>query len=123
MQCHVHVNLHMYMYMYFFCLPLAPSAPMIMDAFNTSSTSVRVTWTPPLFRNGIIRRYIITYYITRDGSSTSDSVMIIMGDATMADVTGLMIFTNYSISVVAETVELGDPSETVTVTTDEDCEF
>ena len=111
------------MYMYFFCLPLAPSAPMIMDAFNTSSTSVRVTWTPPLFRNGIIRRYIITYYITRDGSSTSDSVMIIMGDATMADVTGLMIFTNYSISVVAETVELGDPSETVTVTTDEDCEF
>ena len=94
-----------------------------MDAFNTSSTSIRVTWTPPLFRNGIIRQYIITYYITSDGPSASDSMMIVMGDATMAEVTGLMIFTNYSISIVAETVDLGDPSETVTVTTDEDCEF
>lgn len=48
---------------------------------------------------------------------------IVMGDATMTELTGLMIFTNYSISVQAETVEPGDPSETITVTTDEDCEF
>ena len=47
----------------------------------------------------------------------------VIGDATMAELTGLMIFTNYSVSVQAETTELGDPSETITVTTDEDCEF
>ena len=96
---------------------------MIMGALNTSSTSILVIWTPPLFPNGIIRRYIITYYITREGSGASDSMTTVMGDATMAEVTDLMIFTNYSISVQAETVECGDPSETITVTTDEDCEF
>jgi hypothetical protein len=96
---------------------------MIMDAFNTSSTSIRITWTPPLFPNGIIQQYIITYYITSAGPSASDSTMVVMGDVTMAELTDLMIFTTYSISVVAETVDSGDPSETVTVTTDEDREF
>ena len=49
--------------------------------------------------------------------------MTVVGDATMAELTGLMIFTNYSISIQAETVERGDPSETVTVATDEDREL
>ena len=120
---HVYLKLHLSYDFGIFCLPPAPSAPVIMDAVNTSSTSIRVTWAPPLFRNGIIRQYIITYYITSEGPSASDSMAVAMSDATMAEVIGLMIFTNYSISVMAETVEPGDPSETVTVTTDEDREF
>ena len=46
-----------------------------------------------------------------------------MGDATMAELPSLMIFTSYNISIQAETVEPGESSETVVVTTDEDCEF
>ena len=39
---------------------------------------------------------------------------------TTTELTGLMTFTTYNISVAAETVQRGDPSDTVTVTTDED---
>ena len=102
-----------------FVPPPAPSAPMITEAFNTSSTSIRINWTAPLSPNGIIRQYIVTY-INSEGSSASDMMMT---SETTAELTGLMIFTNYNISVRAVTVELGDPSETVTVTTDEDCEL
>ena len=46
-----------------------------------------------------------------------------MGDATVAELPNLMIFTSYNISIRAETVEPGENSETVIVTTDENCEF
>ena len=96
---------------------------MIIEAFNTSSTSISVTWTAPLSPNGIIRQYIVSY-VSSDGSC--DGVKMLPatdGDATMATLTDLMIFTSYNISVRAVTVDLGDPSELVVVTTDEDCEF
>ena len=95
---------------------------MIIEAINTSSTSIRIIWAPPLFPNGNIRRYVITYYITSEGPSNSESMTIDMGDATMAELPNLMIFTRYNISIRAETIEPGESSETV-VTTDEDCEF
>ena len=50
-------------------------------------------------------------------------MIVVMGGATMADLTSLMIFTTYDVIVQAETVERGDPSEIVMVTTDEDCEL
>ena len=43
--------------------------------------------------------------------------------ATMTVLSPLTIFTTYSISVQAETVDIGDPSEVVVVTTDEDRKF
>ena len=42
------------------------------------------------------------------------------GMATMTELTNLMIFTRYNISIRAVTVEAGEPSVVVAVTTDED---
>ena len=38
-------------------------------------------------------------------------------------ITGLSKYTSYTVYVQAETVALGDRSETVTVFTDEDCKY
>ena len=67
--------------------------------------------------NGNIRRYIVSY----QPASGSNQVMTetVDSEVNMTELTGLMIFTTYNVSVQAETVELGDPSEVVSVTTDE----
>ena len=73
--------------------------------------------------NGNIRQYHITYYRTASADPSQDMLQNMTdGKTTTTELTGLMIFTTYNISIQAMTVELGDPSETVTVTTDEDCE-
>ena len=87
---------------------------------NTSSTSLRISWLPPPVedQNGIITAYNITYVTNGESeimNSTSDSAQFI-------ELTGLLKFRTYNISVAASTrVGIG-PSETVTVTTDTDGE-
>ena len=44
-------------------------------------------------------------------------------NSTVIELTGLNIYTNYTITITAETVSLGDPSDPVTVLTDEDGKF
>ena len=103
-------------------LSVAPSEPNDVTAVATSSTSVTVTWTEPSMPNGLIRRYIITYYRTDSGLTDSQEVNITSNDTTTAVLSGLDIFTNYTIFVEAVTVATGDMSERVTVMTDEDGE-
>ena len=100
----------------------APSAPLEVVATNTSSTSIMVVWSPPAIPRGIITSYTITYYVTSAGENNS-STEETDTDATNGAVDGLMKFTQYSLYVQASTVAgIGDRSETVTVTTDEDSE-
>ena len=95
----------------------APSAPLNVAASNTSSTSVRVTWDRPDTPRGIIRNYTVSYRQTDSSVSMSSST----GDESREiELTGLDIYTNYTITVTAETVSPGDPSDPVTVFTDED---
>ena len=101
----------------------APSAPLNVKAHNTSSTSILVAWTPPMTPNGIIRSYRIELTKiggkdTNGGSSyTSDNM------TTSMIIDMLEKFTTYKVQVFATTVEEGDGSEIVKVTTDEDSEF
>ena len=73
-------------------------------------------------RNGMIRGYVISYWPS-DGSGTIMEKTVNDGQANMTELTTLMIFTSYNISVLAVTNERGEPSEVVTVTTNEDSEF
>lgn len=71
--------------------------------------------------NGIVIFYRVSYQPS-DGSSGTETERV-DGQTTMIEIMGLSTFTTYSVSVQAETVEIGDPSNTVNVTTDEDSEF
>ena len=98
----------------------APSAPVGVIATNLSSTSLSVVWGPPEIPRGIITLYTISYYLTsvEEGSSCSLNTT-----DTSRVLNGLIKYTEYSVYVQASTVAgIGDQSETVTVSTDEDSE-
>ncbi|XP_065901361.1 phosphatidylinositol phosphatase PTPRQ-like [Dysidea avara] len=91
----------------------APSAPVNVTSHNISSTSIMVTWQPPISPNGIVRSYHIKYSsgnFSDDINTTNISIIINM----------LEIFTTYQVQVFATTITEGDGSEIVNVTTDED---
>ena len=67
--------------------------------------------------NGNIRRYRVFYNVI--GVNGNPSVM--MTDTNMLELTSLLIYTEYNISVDAVTVLPGERSTAVTVFTDEDC--
>ena len=87
-------------------------------AMSSSSTSINVTWTKPSMPNGLIRRYIVTYYRTDSGLSDMQEVNIT--STTTTQLSGLDIFTNYTIFVEAVTVARGSMSEMVIEMTNED---
>lgn len=109
---HMYTNAHI-------CMHTAPSAPRNVMAANISSTAISVQWITPASPRGTIDFYFITYYETELGEEDSRNVSV-DGDVTSVDISGLSEYTNYSVYVQAETVALGDRSETVTVFTDED---
>ena len=84
-----------------------------------SSTSVSVMWTSPETSNGDLEYYLISFYSTEQGrddiQEQNTSVAV-----TSAILSGLRIFTNYTVFVRAFTVEFGPESEEITVMTQED---
>ena len=71
--------------------------------------------------NGVIRGYLINYYAT-------DNIDVVLnvtapGDVLALEFSGLEIFTSYSLFIQALTVELGETSNIVNITTDEDGEI
>ena len=102
---------------YYYCSS-APTAPLNVAAFNDSSTSIVVTWIPPMIPNGIIRSYRVQF--TRMNDSIVDNVNTFN---TSVIIEMLEKFTTYMVQVFATTVEEGDGSDEVTVTTDEDSEL
>ena len=106
----------------FSSLSAAPSAPLNVTAFNTSSSSVRVTWERPETPNGIITNYVISYYPTDVGANSSMSTST-GNNSEVTDLTELDIYTSYTITVAAVTITEGNPSTSVSVFTDEDGEL
>ena len=101
----------------------APSTPLNIRAFNTSSTSLRIEWNPPANPNGIIRGYLITYYKTASvGNNNSPAVMTqdVVGNVISFELMDLEIYTTYSISIQGRTILLGEASTIVNATTEED---
>lgn len=97
-------------------------APTNVTAYNTSSTSLHVTWQPINTEGlrGILREYRIyfieqkTYFIQSLRNVTVDSSTL------EVDLVGLYKFTNYSVYIVARTNKDGVSSVKVNVSTDED---
>ena len=105
----------------FECFLIVPSAaPVDVTGMNMSSTSLRISWLPPPAedQNGIITAYNITY-TAAGGSEMIDSTS---GSVQLIELTGLLKFSTYNISVAASTSVGIGPSESVTVSTDTDGE-
>ena len=77
-----------------------------------TSTHIELEWEPPefIYRNGIIRQYIVIVSTLEDSMSITTSVM-------HASISALRPFTSYHISVVAVTTGAGPESESIAVQT------
>ena len=100
-------------------LSIGPSAPLNITAHNLSSTSILITWQPPVIPNGIVRFYSVEF----TEISTNGVVNSIHATNTSVIITMLEKFTTYEVQVFATTITEGDGSDVVTVTTDEDSKF
>ncbi|XP_075456630.1 phosphatidylinositol phosphatase PTPRQ isoform X3 [Ascaphus truei] len=88
------------------------SSPMISDCKNLTSTSVLLSWDPPVQPNGIIIGYYLQIYGPQGNYSVSTSqVSIILED--------LLPFTQFFIFVAARTVKGTGPSSPLVFHTDE----
>ncbi len=99
---------------------LAPEgAPISVLSSNVTSTSLTLSWLPPLNPNGLIRRYIITVLEINTGTNSTyqahSHTSISIGD--------LHPFYSYTFNVFAITVEEGPSSLSHTVTTLEDSKY
>ena len=90
-----------------------------MKGQNTSSTSISVSWEAVQAdrQNGIITGYNITYQ-----SQTENHTGVVEAGPNdlEANLTGLMEFVKYNISVVAFTAKGDGPPSIIVVRTDED---
>ena len=97
-----------------FIVPSGP--PTNVTATSLSSTSIKLTWMPPPLhnQNGIIREYIIHYYV----SETRESVVKQSPDNyTSTIITDLQPYYTYSFKVAAVTVGAGPLSTEFTIRT------
>ena len=92
-----------------------------MKGYNTSSTSILVSWdeVPPDKQNGIIIGYTITYQAQTENQT--ESVEVGRNDR-QKNITGLKEYVSYNITVFASTVKGDGPhsSPVLVVRTDQD---
>ncbi|XP_074612989.1 receptor-type tyrosine-protein phosphatase F-like [Acropora palmata] len=99
-------------------VPSAP--PMNVSGYNTSSTSISVHWdqVPDAYQNGALLYYTVTY---RSLPSGFRQTVVVAAPAHQTTLTGLKIYTNYSITVFASTYKgAGNVSAPFFIVTDED---
>ena len=105
-------------------LEIAPTGPVLnLRALNVTSTSALVAWEPPPMsqRNGNILGYKIFYWVTQSPVNSS-SVLIAQGSDTSADISVLIPYTSYTVTVLAFNMAGDGPNVTLplNVTTLED---
>ena len=98
-----------------------PGAPQNVTGYNTSSTSIIVSWdeVPPDQQNGIITGYTITY----QSQTQNDNGNVSAGpNDRQKNITGLKEYVDYNIRVFASTVKGNGPqsSPVLVVRTDQD---
>jgi protein sidekick len=97
--------------------------PHIVSVYNTSSTSLRVTWLPipEKYLYGQLLGYRVFYKDTTT-TNTSDYLSVDVGpDALEADITGLVKYRDHVVQVSGFNRQgEGIPSKGVIVSTDED---
>ena len=109
-----------------FVLISVPSQPPTnLTAYNTSSTSLQVTWgeVPKGFVHGILQGYRVLY--KRTGDKNDSYANLTTGpNKCLLNITGLKKFTAYSVKVLAFTIKGdGAVSVNISVLTDEDGRF
>ena len=109
----------------FFSVPSAP--PISVQGYNTSSTSIFVSWgeVPVSDQNGVILSYTVTYQAlppyASPGSKLTKTVNAPNTSVTLED---LNEFTDYNITVFASTIKGGGTiSAPIIVRTDEDSKY
>ena len=98
-------------YLSFFIINLAPTAPVGDIIFSSvESVSMTVSWdeVPCNGRNGPITGYYLTY--TNITSNTSYTVNITGGDNRMYNLTGLITYTNYTVSIIPYNYNMNGPA-------------
>ena len=127
-----------YYYYYHFYNSTAPSSPPtgVSAVNNESSTSLLVTWSqvPYEDRNGVIRGFVIAYWLVDDPSNVQyvnmpSNTSGVSGekrrrkrashDSFEHTLTGLRIWTHYHVKVAAFTISRGPFSEPYMARTDE----
>ncbi|XP_068677578.1 phosphatidylinositol phosphatase PTPRQ-like isoform X2 [Montipora foliosa] len=101
-------------------LPEPNAPPHNVRKINTSSTSIVVQWdrVPAADQNGVILSYTVSYTALPDGSEKTHNVT---APTTVATLTGLNEYTNYSITVFASTIKGGGiVSQPLIIITDQD---
>ena len=95
-------------------------APVILEAYNTSAFSIYLRWTASDGDNipGILRYYRISYQPVNTTLGPEKSV-VVNKDRRSVVILGLMIWTNYTITVAAGTIKDGPRSNPVNVSTDD----
>ena len=106
------------------CFSTEPSAPPSnVSAHSENSTSIFVSWGDVPFsdQNGVIVFYTVTYTALPSGLTKTT---VVTTSANQATLTGLNVYTNYSITVFASTSKGGGIQSTpIVVITDEDSKF
>ena len=105
----------------FFSAPASP--PDNVNAFNISSTAIRVTWeeVPAIDQNGIIAQYEVEYNQTTFSGATMSATTTVNSSTFAVDLTGLEEYVEYSIRVRAYTSAGAGPySDIMNVITSED---
>ena len=112
----------------------APSRPPSnVTGEASSSSSLILTWKPvdKLHINGVLRYYIIVYFVTHSPGLTRQNISIPVTSgrrrraisdpsAPSFELSGLKKYTGYTIQVLAYTVDYGVPSHEVNMTTAQD---
>ena len=101
--------------------PNAP--PGNVRKLSTNSTSIVVQWdqVPAPDQNSVILSYTVTYKALPDGSEQTHHVT---APTTLATLTGLNEYTNYSITVFASTIKGGgNVSQPLIIFTDQDGKY
>ena len=94
-----------------FTIYLAPTAPVDDIIFSSvESVSMTVSWdeVPCNGRNGPITGYYLTY--SNIFSNTSYTVNITRGDKRMYNLTGLIPYTNYTVSIIPYNYNMNGPA-------------
>jgi len=102
--------------------PVPTAAPENLMVVNISANELNVSWERPneININGILRYYIIDYYIVNQEENMASAN--VSGETLYTVLSGLNNFTTYSVSVAAFTVGTG-PSSIELETTSENGEY
>lgn len=114
--------MRLFVLVFIFAVLVPDHAPINVTAYNTSSTSINVTWQPiPSDHvNGILLGYHVIY---RRINKFGDNISMVTVNSTIlhTELTGLGKYKLYSLQVAGRTlVGLGNFSDPVNVRTDQD---